>query len=149
MTVCISISSAVYAQQEEEVSIILDSAQFMPLSSGDGNQVKVQVNYTTLNSKIMGQTINAVMKVYASNETAIKMTSFPNGFTVNSSGIQELKTTITDNQTANVIAVVQFTDAAKTIPISNPVQTGLNLTQPTLEYIQPEEIKRPEIAALP
>ena len=148
MTVCISISSAVYAQQEE-VSIILDSARFMPLSSGDGNQVKVQVNYTTLNSKIMGQTINAVMKVYASNETAIKMTSFPNGFTVNSSGIQELKTTITDNQTANVIAVVQFTDAAKTIPISNPVQTGLNLTQPTLEYIQPEEIKRPEIAVLP
>src|SRR5215207_2990190 len=107
MTVCISISSAVYAQQEE-VSIILDSAQFMPLSSGDGNQVKVKVNYTTLNSTIMGQTINAVMKVYAFNETAIKMTSFPNGFTANGSGIQELKTTITDNQTANVIAVVQF-----------------------------------------
>jgi hypothetical protein len=148
MTAGISISSAVYAQQEE-VSIILDSAQFMPLSSGDRNQVKVQVNYTTLNSTIMGQTINAVMKVYAFNETAIKMTSFPNGFTANSSGIQELKTTITDNQTANVIAVVQFTDAAKTVPISNPVQTRLNLTQPTLEYIQPEEIKRPEIAVLP
>ena len=47
--------------------------------------------------------------------------SFPNGFTANSSGIQELKTNITDNQTANVIAVVQFTDAAKTMPLSNPV----------------------------
>jgi hypothetical protein len=147
MIVCISISLTIYAQQEE-VSIILDSAQFMPLSSDDGNQVKVAVNYTTLNSTIIGQTINAVMKVYAFNETAIKMTSFPNGFTANSSGIQELKTTITDNQTANVIAVVQFTDAAKTIPISNPVQARLNLTQPALD-IQPKEIKRPEIAALP
>ena len=63
----------------------------MPLSSGDRNQVKVQVNYTTLNSTIMGQTINAVMKVYAFNETAIKMTSFPNGFTANSSGYKSLK----------------------------------------------------------
>jgi hypothetical protein len=109
-----------YAQQEE-IYIILDSAQFMPLSSGDGNQVKVAVNYTTLNSTIIGQTVNAVMKIYAFNETALKMTSFPNRFTANSSGIQELNTTVTDNQTANVIAV-QFTDAAKTIPISNPVQ---------------------------
>jgi hypothetical protein len=83
MIVCISISLTIYAQQEE-ISIILDSAQFMPLSSGDGNQVKVAVNYTTLNSTIIGQTINAVMKVYAPNRTAIKSTSFPNGFIANS-----------------------------------------------------------------
>ena len=38
---------------------------------------------STLNSTIIGQTINAVKKVYTFNETAIKMTSFPNGFTAN------------------------------------------------------------------
>jgi hypothetical protein len=89
------------------------------------------------------------MKVYAPNETAIKSTSFPNEFTANSSGIQEIKTTIRDNQTQNVAAVVQFTDAAKTVPRSNPVETRLNLTQPNLEYVQLEEVKKPEIAALP
>ena len=104
------------------------------------------VNYTTVNSTLLGQTINAVMNVYAPpNTTAIKSTSFPNGFTANSSGIQELKTTITDNQTQNVTAVVQFTDVTKIIPMSNPIQADLNLTRPTLEYIPPEEVIKPEI----
>jgi hypothetical protein len=114
-----------------------------------GNQVKVTVNYTTVDSTILDQTINGVMNVYAPNTTAIKSTSFPNGFTVNNSGIQELKTTISDNQSQNVTAVVQFTDATKIAPLSNPIQANLNLTRPSLEYIQPEEVIRPEIAALP
>lgn len=140
---------AVFADHGQEISLTLNSAQFIPLSSGEGNQVKLIVNYTIFDSALLGQTINGVMNVYAPNTTAIKSTSFPNGFTVNNSGIQELKTTITDNQTQNVIAVVQFTDAAKITPISNPIQANLNLTQASLEYIQPEEVIRPEIAVLP
>ena len=89
------------------------------------------------------------MKVYPPNTTAIKSTSFPNGFTVNSSGTQELKTTITDNQIQNVTAVVQFTDAARIAPISNPTQVNFNLTRPTTEYVRAEEIKAPEIGGLP
>ena len=46
--------------------------------------------------------------------------------------------------TANVIAVVQYTDLAKTLPLSNPLQVDLNLTQvPTLSE------NESEIAALP
>ena len=142
--------TTVFANHGQEISLTSNSAQFMPLSSGQGNQIKVTVNYTTVNSTFIGQTFNAVMKVYAPpNTTAIKSTSFPNGFVANSSGIQELKTAITNNQTQNVTAVVQFTDATKVKPMSNPIRVDLNLTRPTLEYIRPEEVIKPEIAALP
>ena len=75
------------------------------------------------------------MKIYAPNRTAIKSTSFPNGFIANSSGMLEIKTTITDNQTRNLTAVVQFTDETKMVPISNPGHIRLNLTKPFLTSI--------------
>lgn len=137
-----------FADHGREVLIVLNSGTFMPLSSAPGNQVKVGVNFTTLDSTLIGNTINAVMKVYAPNTTAIKSTSFPNGFIANSSGTEEIKTTIIDNSTQNVTAVVQFTDATKTIPLSNPVQIGLNLTQGAAPMAVPVESEY-EIAALP
>lgn len=89
------------------------------------------VSYTTNNSSITDNTINAVMKIYALNRTAIKLTSFPNGFNASSSGTQEIKTTIMDNQIKNLTAVVQLTDATKTVLLSNPVHIRPNLTQPS------------------
>jgi hypothetical protein len=85
------------------------------------------------------------MKIYAPNRTAIKSTSFPNGFVANSSGMQEIKTTIIDNQTKNLTAVVQFTDETKMVPISNPVYIRLNLTKPLIAIS--EDATSPEIAA--
>lgn len=137
-----------FADHGEEISIALNSATFMPLTSAEGNQVRVGVNYTTLNGTLIGNTINAVMKVYAPNTTAIKSTSFPNGIIANSSGTAEIKTTIIGNSTQNVTAVVQFTDASKTVPLSNPVQIGLNLTQGAASMAVPLEPEY-EIAAIP
>jgi hypothetical protein len=137
-----------FADHGEEVSIALNSATFMPLTSAEGNQVRVGVNYTTLNGTLIGSTINAVMKVYAPNTTAIKSTSFPNGIIANSSGTAEIKTTIIGNSTQNVTAVVQFTDASKTVPLSNPVQIGLNMTQGAASMAVPVEPEY-EIAAIP
>ena len=137
-----------FADHGEEISIALNSATFIPLTSAEGNQVRVGVNYTTLNGTLIGNTINAVMKVYAPNTTAIKSTSFPNGIIVNSSGTAEIKTTIIGNSTQNVTAVVQFTDASRTVPLSNPVQIGLNLTQGAASTAVPLEPEY-EIAALP
>ncbi len=142
-----SINTA-FADHGEEISIALNSATFMPLTSAEGNQVRVGVNYTTLNGTLIGNTINAVMKVYAPNTTAIKSTSFPNGIIANSSGTAEIKTTIIGNSTQNVTAVVQFTDPSKTVALSNPVQTGLNLTQGAASMAVPIEPEY-EIAALP
>jgi hypothetical protein len=138
-----------FANHGKEVSLELNSATFSPLTSALGNQVKVGVNYTTTNSTLVGNTINAVMKVYAPNTTAIKSTSFPNGFTANRSGMEEIKTTIRGNSTQNVIAVVQFTDLSKTLPISNPIQVNLNLTRDSEQASSPEEEPAYEIAALP
>jgi hypothetical protein len=137
-----------FADHGREVLIELNSGTFIPLTSAEGNQVRMEVNFTALNSSLIGSPINAVMKVYAPNTTAIKSTSFPNGFALNSSGTTEIKTTINDNSTQNVTAVVQFTDASKTIPMSNPVQIPLNLTQGADSMAAPVEPEY-EIAALP
>ena len=69
----------IFAEYGQEVSLTLNSGHFIPLTVDKGNQVRVSVNYTTDNSTIIGNAINAVMKVYAPNRTAIKSTSFPNG----------------------------------------------------------------------
>jgi hypothetical protein len=140
--------NAAFADHGEEISILLNSGTFSPLTSAEGNQVRVEVNFTTLNSTLVGDTINAVMKVYAPNTTAIKSTSFPNGFVANSSGTTEIKTTIIGNSTQNVTAVVQFTDASKTLPLSNPLQIPLNLTRGAALVASPIEPEY-EIAALP
>jgi hypothetical protein len=140
--------STAFADHGKEILVELNSGTFMPLTTAAGNQVKVGLNFTTLESTLIGNTINAVMKVYAPNTTAIKSTSFPHGFVANSSGTLEIKTTITNSSMQNVTAVVQFTDVTKTVPLSNPIQIGLNLTQSaasTAASLEPEY----EIAALP
>ena len=48
---------------------------------------------------------------------------------MNQSGSQRHATTITNSALQNEIAVVQYTDLAKTLPQSNPLQVDLNQTQ--------------------
>ena len=118
-----------FANHGQEISLTLYSAEFMPLTTTQGNQVKVLVNYTTQEPTIVGQILNAVMKVYTVNGSLIRTSSFPNGFTANSSGTEQLATTIRDNATQNVLVVIQFTDVAKTVPLSNTLEANVNLTQ--------------------
>jgi hypothetical protein len=129
-----------FADHGQEVSITLNSAQFVPLTTGEENRIQVFVNYTVNDPSIINQTINSVMKVYQVNGTLIKTSSSPNGFIVNETGIQRHATTITNNsKLQNVVAVIQFTDLAKLIPISNPVQVKLNLTQVSTAAVEKEE----------
>ena len=87
------------------------------------------------------------MKVYATNGTLIKTSSSADGFIVNQTGSQSHVTTITNSTLQNVIAVVQYTDLAKTLPLSNPLQVDLNLTQvPAISETETET--ESEIAAL-
>jgi hypothetical protein len=67
------------------------------------------------------------MKIYSTNGTLIKTSSSAEGIIVNQTGSQHHVTTITNSTPQNVIAVVQYTDLAKTL--SNPLQVDLNLTQ--------------------
>jgi hypothetical protein len=133
------VPTVVVAYQEgQEISISLDSAEFIPLGE-EGNQVNVFSNYTVNDPSFVNQKINSVMKVYATNGTLIKTSSSADGFIVNQTGSQRHVTTITNNTLQNVIAVVQYTDLPKTLPLSNPLQVDLNLTQvPALSETESE-----------
>jgi hypothetical protein len=123
------VPTVVVAYQEgQEISISLDSAEFIPLGE-EGNQVNVFSNYTVNDPSFLNQKINSVMKIYATNGTLIKTSSSADGFIVNQTGSQSHVTTITNGTLQNVIAVVQYTDLAKTLPTSNPLQVNLNITQ--------------------
>jgi hypothetical protein len=107
----------IFADHGQEVSIMLDSAQFIPLTIGKGNQVNIL--------------LNSVMKVYWPNRTLFKTSSSQEGFIVNETGTQRHATTITNSKLVDPTVVVQFTNLAKKVPLSNPVQTRLNLDQPS------------------
>ena len=117
-----------FANHGQEITITEDLALFIPLTVG-GNQVNVLVNYTANDPSIIGQMANSVMKVYTTNRTLIKTSSSAEGFIVNQTGFQRHATTIADSTLREVIAVVQYTDLAKMIPLSNPLRVDLTLNQ--------------------
>ena len=117
-----------FAYHGQEVILSLDNSTFSPLTTGTGNQVRVLANYNIQNSSIVGQTINAVMKVYTLNGTLIKSSSYPSGFIAqNTNGTAELKTTIENPTIQSAIANITLTNSAKTEVISNEVSTTVNL----------------------
>jgi hypothetical protein len=111
----------------QEISILLDSTEFIPLDVGE-NQVNVFTNYTVSDPSFINQRINSVMKVYLPNGTLIKTSSSADGYIVNQTGEQRHTTSIVNNTSQNVIAVVQFTNLNKSLPVSNPLQFNLTLT---------------------
>ncbi len=127
-SVVISPPQGSFANHAQEITVTEDLALFIPLTVG-GNQVNVLVNYTANDPSIIGQMANSVMKVYTTNRTLIKTSSSAEGFIVNQTGSQRHATTIADSTLREVIAVVQYTDLAKTIPLSNPLRVDLTLNQ--------------------
>jgi hypothetical protein len=127
-SVVISPPQVSFANHGQEITITEDLALFIPLTVG-GNQVNVLVNYTANDPSIVDQMANSVMKVYTTNRTLIKTSSSAEGFIVNQTGSQRHATTIADSTLREVIAVVQYTDLAKTIPLSNPLRVDLTLNQ--------------------
>ncbi|MGC2427381.1 MAG: hypothetical protein WA421_10115 [Nitrososphaeraceae archaeon] len=111
-----------------QVFLTLDNAHFASTTSNQTHQIKVRVNYTVSDPSIVNQTINALMRVYILNGTLIKTSSFKGGFTANSSGTETLATNL-ENKVQNVTAVVQFTNADKTMPISNELKVKINFGQ--------------------
>ena len=57
------------AQQRGTISI--DRAVALPLTTADGNQVKVVVNYNIEDESLIGQRINAVMGIYDRNNGSL------------------------------------------------------------------------------
>jgi hypothetical protein len=83
------------AQNGNDISITLENTSYVPLNSTT-SKVNVWVNYDIENKTLEDKRINGVMKVYSSNGTLIKYSSFPNGFLAKDSGSVEFKTTLKD-----------------------------------------------------
>ena len=112
----------------------IDYAHFISSLNQD-NQVKVLLKSLTTNdttgSNNNNQSMNAVMKVYSTNGTLLKTTSFPSGFNYNGSESVKLATNIADKSIETVTAVIQLTNLEKTQPLSDPITIKLGLGQVT------------------
>lgn len=119
-----------FAISEQKIEIAIDYAHFISPLNQD-NQVKVLLKYLQSNVKditeINNKSINAIMKVYSTNGTLLKTSSFPDGFVYNSSQPVQLATNIVDNSITSINATLQITNFEKTQSLSNPVTINLNL----------------------
>jgi hypothetical protein len=118
------------------VSQRLDYAHFVPLTNSPGNQVKLLLNYSSLDPSMTNAPINAVMEVYAANQTLLRTTSFPQPLLLNQSGEIQLATTFEDKSLNNITAMTMLTDGEKVIPISNIIETRLALGQNISDTIE-------------
>lgn len=119
-----------FAISEQKFEIAIDYAHFISPLNQD-NQVKVLLKYLQSNIKditeINNKSINAIMKVYSTNGTLLKTSSFPDGFVYNSSQPVQLATNIVDNSITSINATLQITNFEKTQSLSNPVTINLDL----------------------
>jgi len=119
-----------FANHGQEITLTLHNSSFGSLTSGGGNQVSVFAQYALNDNSIAGQTINAVMEVYAPNGTLIRTSSYPDGFIAQGSGgIEGLETTIRDRTLQSVTANVTFRDLTKTEILSNDLRVDLTLAE--------------------
>jgi hypothetical protein len=121
---------AAYADHGQEITIKLHNSSFGSLTSGGGNQISAFASYELNDNSIAGQTINAVMEVYAPNGTLIRTSSYPNGFVAQSSGgVEGLETTIRDPTLQSITANVTFRNLDKTSMLSNDLRVDLSLAE--------------------
>ena len=119
-----------FADHGQEITLTLHNSSFGSLTSGGGNQVSVFAEYVLNDNSIAGQTINAVMEVYAPNGTLIRTSSYPDGFVAQGSGgVEGLETTIRDRTLQSVTANVTFRDLTKTEILSNDLRVDLTLAE--------------------
>lgn len=115
----------------DSVSQTLNYSHFVPLSplsNSPGNQVKLLLNYNVTESSLIDNPINAIMEIYAANQSLVRTSSLPHPLNLTSSeGTIQLATTLNDNNLQNITAVAMLTDDEKAIPISNVLEARLNL----------------------
>ena len=68
---------SVSAQNNEGILIKIVNSSFAPLSTVEGNQVRVAVTYQVNEGSLEDEKINGIMKIYAENGTLVHSSSFP------------------------------------------------------------------------
>ncbi len=125
---CVQLGSAA-KDNNTDISITLKDASFAPLTTVNGNQILLTVNYILNDESLKGEQINGMMEIYYSNGTLIKSSSYPEGFKAKKiEGTKEFKTTIKDPMIDDVIANLTLTNLKKTKSLSNTLTTNVVLT---------------------
>ena len=133
----------VMAQNGNDISISLENASYVQLNN-TASKLNVLVNYDVENKTLQDERINGVMKVYASNGTLVKYSSFPNGFLANETGVVEFKTTLKatlkDPNLTDIFVNVTMFDIGKKNILSNSIRSISTLQKPDTESnpFQPE-----------
>lgn len=114
------------------ISQRLEYAHFVPMSpvsNSPGNQLKILLDYTVdESSPLLEEPISAVMEVYAENGTLLRTSSLPEPIVLHEpEGTVQLATTFDDKSLESVTALALLTDDTKGFPISDPLETRLNL----------------------
>ncbi len=120
------ISSMIYAQPSEKITITLNSTKLTPLANGTHTQLKVVVGYVTKDASILDSKINGIMKVSSLNGTVLKRSSSANGFIANQSGTISFATSLMGKTMQNAKIDIVLTDPSKTLPLSNVVTSNVN-----------------------
>ena len=129
-----------YADHGQEIMLTSKDTSFAPVSSGEGNQVKVVVNYAVHDPVIANDLVKGVMKVYSPDGTLLKTSSSPTPFPItNSHGTATFATTLTDPTIENVIAKIVFTNPIKTEIVSNELPVSVSLNKNAALTGEPEE----------
>ena len=122
----------VMAQNGNDISISLENASYVQLNN-TASKLNVLVNYDVENKTLQDERINGVMKVYASNGTLVKYSSFPDGFLANKTGVVEFKTTLKDPNLTDIAVNVTMFDIGKKNILSNTITSESSLQKPVSE----------------
>ena len=122
----------VMAQNSHDISISLENASYVQLNN-TASKLNVLVNYDVENKTLQDERINGVMKVYASNGTLVKYSSFPDGFLANETGVVEFKTTLKDPNLTDIAVNVTMFDIGKKNILSNTITSESTLQKPVSE----------------
>lgn len=136
---------SVSAQNNEGILIKIVNSSFAPLSTVEGNQVRVAVTYQVNEGSLEDEKINGIMKIYAENGTLVHSSSFPEGFIAKKKGGTEVfRTTIRDPTVTNLMANITFIDFARQETLSNTLTANItmqgdNQTQSVSDEPEPVE----------
>ena len=135
----------VMAQNGNDISISLENSSYIQ-SNSTASKLNVFVNYDVENKTLEDERINGVMKVYGSDGTLIKYSSFPDGFLANETGVVEFKTTLkatlNDPNLTDIMVNVTMFDISKKNILSNSIKYISTLQKPDTESnpFQPDNL---------
>ena len=121
--ILIVVQGTVSGYTGKEIALKLGDAEFIPLNGTTNYRIKINVNYSVSDPILIGQKVNAVMKVRSADGTVLKTTSFHSGFAANITGHIQLLTNIPKIIARNITTEIVFTDLNKTNVLSNTVET--------------------------